>query len=67
MEKAWRSQIRLAYSLLADAEIDRNLEEFRETVSKALALGQRVQLTPAEVTIDGKSVEAIVGGNTAND
>lgn len=62
MEKAYRSQVRLRYSLLADEEIDRNIEAVRETIGTALALGQRVQLTPAEITIDGASVEAITSG-----
>jgi hypothetical protein len=66
MEKAWRSQIRLSYSLMADAEIERNREEFSETIQRALSLGQTVQLTPAQVTIDGRAVEAIVSGNTDN-
>ena len=66
MEKAWRSQIRLRYSIMADEEIGHGVEEFREVINKALALGQTVRFMPAEVTIEGRSVEAIVSGDADN-
>ena len=57
MEKAYRSQVRLHYAILADMEIGRNLEEFRETIKRAIHTGQEVRLRPAEVTINGDSVQ----------
>lgn len=66
MLKAYRTQVRLRYSLMADAEIERNVEEVKEIVTRAISLGQTVQLTPAEITVDGRSVEAITDGESNN-
>lgn len=56
MIKAYRSQVRLAYALQADAEIERNVEEVAAKIEMALNCGQDVRLTPAVLTISGEAV-----------
>lgn len=56
MLKAYRSQVRLRYSIAADEEINRNIEEVKDQIANALHLGLEVRLTPAQLTIGGDAV-----------
>ena len=47
--KAYRTAIRLKYALMADEEIYRTLPAVEDRINQALALGQPIELNPAEV------------------
>lgn len=47
--KAYRSAIRLKYSLKADAEIDRVLPEVEARIDEAWQRGEELTLNPGEV------------------
>ena len=63
MLKSYVSQVRLRYSLMADAEIERNKPELMELINASMAMGRTITLAPAEITVDGKSMEAIISGD----
>ncbi len=47
--KAYRTAIRLKYSLLADAEVAERLPEVEKQIDHALASGRTLELNPATV------------------
>lgn len=47
--KAYRSAIRLKYSLVADEEIDRVLPEVEQRIDDAIQNGETVSFNPGEV------------------
>lgn len=56
--KAWRTAIRLKYSLLADDEIYQTLPGLEERIDNALAMGQPLELNPGSVFFEDDDDEA---------
>lgn len=51
--KAYRSAVRLRYSLMADDEIGRDLEAVVERINDAIANGRPLEIEAAKVYQDG--------------
>ena len=47
--KAYRSNVRLKYSILADGEVSRNLPALEARIDEALAAGNGFQLTAGDI------------------